>query len=202
MNTPCGLLGSSNFALDVLIPWTSWCRAESCPITRSASLLSRLRICFISSLTILPTGIPVQSEIISLMICALTRSNTKGFWPCTLLNSSRSAAMSSWALWAVVSCWRCFICSTSALSFCHCVWVCSISHSSWASFCFRSCNRSWWIGKFLCSFSKISYSSLRLCCWASIWSNFTGCAFWVSATRAAAVSSTLIALSGSWRPLI
>ncbi len=94
-NTPRGLFGSSRLAEAVRTRWAMACSAWSWPITRAASSGLRLSTVRSSSLTMRPSGIPVQAETISDTTWPSTCSGTMGVSPCSARSSASNAASSS-----------------------------------------------------------------------------------------------------------
>ncbi|KAG1390596.1 hypothetical protein G6F58_012944 [Rhizopus delemar] len=88
MNTPRGLFGSSSLAVAVRTRWAIASRAGAGPMTRSTTRVPSVRTVRISSLTMRPSGTPVQAETISATTVPSTCNGTIGVSPC----SSRSSA--------------------------------------------------------------------------------------------------------------
>ncbi|MNU53306.1 hypothetical protein D3C71_423380 [compost metagenome] len=232
MNTPRGLLGSSRRALAVRTRWATAASAWSWPMTRSASRVSRLRTVLISSLTMRPSGTPVQAETISATTWPSTCSGTIGVVPCRARSSARRASSSSRAGSAVVVAFLrlvaragAFSATAGAASGCCAADSsrCARSARMRSTSAFSSARRCWLAASSACSALFFSASSARRASWrppaavsrtsaalsASMRSRprfassiSAGVALWPSATFAQAVSSTLTALSGSCRPLM
>ncbi|MCY1231802.1 hypothetical protein D9M72_442630 [compost metagenome] len=231
MNTPRGLLGSSRRALAVRTRWATAASAWSWPMTRSASNVSRLRTVLISSLTMRPSGTPVQAETISATTWPSTCSGTIGVVPCSARSSASRASSSSRAGSAAVAAFLrlaaragAFSATAGAASGCAADSSrCARSARMRSTSAFSSARRCWLAASSACSALFFSASSARRASWrppaavsrtsaalsASMRSRprfassiSAGVALWPSATFAQAVSSTLTALSGSCRPLM
>ena len=72
MNTPIGLLGLSSLARLVSMRFEIMRRPCDWPTTRRLRISGRLRTVSISSFTIRPTGMPVQSETTDATACSST----------------------------------------------------------------------------------------------------------------------------------
>ncbi len=95
MKTPIGLLGFSRPARAVCRRLVTISNAWSWPMTRWPRVLASVRIVATSSLTIRPTGMPVQSATTEATACSSTLGRTSGLSPCTAANvpcSSRRRA--------------------------------------------------------------------------------------------------------------
>jgi hypothetical protein len=206
-NTPFGLFGSSRLARAVRTRWATIALAWRWPRMRSSSMPCRFITVRISSFTMRPSGIPVQLATMPATVWPSTCSGTSGVSPCSVRSWSTSACMACAALlptpspasrrariawisadsacsrshWSRSAAWRCSSPSRSPRS--------AASMSAWSAPPLSSRTRA--------AMRASSRSRPRI---AS--SSAAGVAFWPSATLAQAVSSTLIALSGSWRPLI
>ena len=88
--TAIGLFGSPNWARAVVIRLAINSRPWSWPMTRCFMISPKDKTDLISSLTILPRGIPVHSEITVATACSSTSGKNIGSSPCIVLSLSRS----------------------------------------------------------------------------------------------------------------
>ncbi len=181
----------------------------------------------ISSFSILPTGMPVQAEITSPTICASTHTRISGVSPCKCVQLGSLQARASCSRTAVSRlappCGSRLVAGLrrtaprpaapasaapaapesarpGRLSFSQRSRS-SARRASSAAFCSAiSARRSAWSAPSAASRSRIRVCTARSSIRRVASSMAGGVAFCPSASRAQAVSSTLTALSGSWRP--
>ncbi len=198
--------------------WAMAPRAASWPITRWPMRWARERMAWASSASILPTGMPVQPAITAATVRESTCSGTSGSsWRMASRPAARRA--SSAARWSMRPSSSSSGLAASALSL-------RASNSRRVSSSSRTASRSssqrvsssrmvrrlspdslsraliraLWSRPVACSRRSRCNSSSSACSrWRRL-SSGGGTSCWPRATRAQAVSSTLIALSGNWRP--
>ncbi|MNN32642.1 hypothetical protein D3C81_1463660 [compost metagenome] len=211
-NTPTGLPGSASCALAVWIRSPSRASAWSCPITLAASVCGSRITAATSSATIRPTGMPVQSETISATTASFTSVWTSGALARAALSSA--SISSSWRRASSVvngSCSGAWLSTRRQASRslarpssrCHRPSASASAASNRSRRVLRSAIRS---GSSLPGAAPSAASLASSACSASHACNCCrrnstsfGGAYSDNATRAQAVSSRLIALSGNCR---